>query len=424
MGFKEIEVGFPSASQPDFDFVRQLIEEDLHPRRRDDPGAHPVPPGADRAHVREHRRRVEGDRPLLQLDQPAAARGRVRPRQAGDHRRRRQRRQAVPQARARRWATPSIRYEYSPESFTLTEPDFAIEICEAVMDVVEPTPDNPIILNLPATVECYSPNVYGDVIEWFGRTIKHRDAVVISPAPAQRPWMRGRRRRVRRDGRRRPRRGHAVRQRRAHRQRRRRQPGDEPVHERRRPRTRHQRHRRACAARPSTATGCRCIRAIRTSATSCTPRSPAATRTRSRRASTHSTPAATHRATTTSGACRTCRSTRTHVGRIVRGGDPGQQPVGQGRRGLRDEDRARLRPAPPVPDRVLQDDPAHHRGLGHRDHARRDVGRVPRRVHAGRAVVQAAQPRAAHASRATTAGARRSRPSSRSTAAPTRSRRG
>ncbi len=76
-----------------------------------------------------------------------------------------------------------IRYEYSPESFTLTEPDFAIEICEAVMDVVEPTPDNPIILNLPATVECYSPNVYGDVIEWFGRTIKQRASVVISLHP-------------------------------------------------------------------------------------------------------------------------------------------------------------------------------------------------------------------------------------------------
>ena len=80
-------------------------------------------------------------------------------------------------------ATPTIRYEYSPESFTLTEPEFAIEICEAVMDVIEPTPDNPIILNLPATVECYTPNVYGDVIEWFRRTIKQRDSVVISLHP-------------------------------------------------------------------------------------------------------------------------------------------------------------------------------------------------------------------------------------------------
>jgi 2-isopropylmalate synthase len=77
----------------------------------------------------------------------------------------------------------TIRYEYSPESFTLTEPEFAIEVCEAVMDVVEPTPDNPIVLNLPATVECYSPNVYGDVIEWFGRTIKQRDSVIISLHP-------------------------------------------------------------------------------------------------------------------------------------------------------------------------------------------------------------------------------------------------
>ena len=76
-----------------------------------------------------------------------------------------------------------IRYEYSPESFTLTEPEFAIEICEAVMDVVEPTPDKPLILNLPATVECYTPNVYGDVIEWFGRTIRNRDSVVISLHP-------------------------------------------------------------------------------------------------------------------------------------------------------------------------------------------------------------------------------------------------
>ncbi|MFT5978555.1 MAG: 2-isopropylmalate synthase, partial [Ilumatobacter sp.] len=76
-----------------------------------------------------------------------------------------------------------IRYEYSPESFTLTEPDYAIEVCEAVMDVIAPTPDDPIILNLPATVECYSPNVYGDVIEWFGRTIRDRTSVLISLHP-------------------------------------------------------------------------------------------------------------------------------------------------------------------------------------------------------------------------------------------------
>ena len=76
-----------------------------------------------------------------------------------------------------------IRYEYSPESFTGTEPEFAVEICEAVMDVIGPTPERPMILNLPATVEMYSPNVYADVIEWFGRTIKDRDAIVLSLHP-------------------------------------------------------------------------------------------------------------------------------------------------------------------------------------------------------------------------------------------------
>ncbi|MCU1364362.1 MAG: leuA, partial [Ilumatobacteraceae bacterium] len=76
-----------------------------------------------------------------------------------------------------------VRYEYSPESFTLTEPDYALEICHAVMDVIEPTPERPIIFNLPATVECYTANTYGDVIEWFGRKVRNRDSVVISLHP-------------------------------------------------------------------------------------------------------------------------------------------------------------------------------------------------------------------------------------------------
>jgi 2-isopropylmalate synthase len=76
-----------------------------------------------------------------------------------------------------------VRYEYSPESFTGTEPEFAVEICEAVMGVIEPTPDRPIILNLPNTVEMYGPQVYADVIEWFGRTIARRDSVILSLHP-------------------------------------------------------------------------------------------------------------------------------------------------------------------------------------------------------------------------------------------------
>ncbi|MDA8282267.1 MAG: 2-isopropylmalate synthase, partial [Actinomycetota bacterium] len=76
-----------------------------------------------------------------------------------------------------------VRYEYSPESFTGTEPEYAVEICEAVMDVMEPTPERPIMINLPNTVEMYGPQVYADVIEWFGRTIRGRDSIVLSLHP-------------------------------------------------------------------------------------------------------------------------------------------------------------------------------------------------------------------------------------------------
>ena len=293
MGFKEIEVGFPSASQPDFDFVRQLIEEDLIP---DDVTIQVLVQCRQELIERTYEciaGCAAGDRALLQLDQPAAARGRVRPRQ-GRHRRRSP--STPPSCAAswrRRWSARTMRYEYSPESFTLTEPEFAIEICEAVMDVIEPTPDRPD-----------HPQPAGDGRVLHAQRLRRRDRVVLphDQATATRSSSActrtttaaaGRRRRVRRDGRRRPGRGHAVRQRRAHRQRRHRQPGDEPVQQRRRPRARHHRHRRACAASPSTATACPCTRAIRTSATSCTPRSAAATRTRSRRASTRSMRAAT-----------------------------------------------------------------------------------------------------------------------------------
>jgi 2-isopropylmalate synthase len=76
-----------------------------------------------------------------------------------------------------------VRYEYSPESFTGTELPFAKAVCEAVMDVIEPSPSNPIILNLPATVEMSTPNLYGDMIEWFHRHIENRDSVVLSLHP-------------------------------------------------------------------------------------------------------------------------------------------------------------------------------------------------------------------------------------------------
>ena len=182
MGFKEIEVGFPSASQPDYDFVRLLIEKDLIPidvtiqvlvQCRPDliNRTYECLQGAPRAIVHFYnstnplqRRVVFGLEKQGVIDI------------------------AVKAAKLCKELEPSlkgteVRYEYSPESFTLTEPEFAIEICEAVMDVIAPTPVNPLILNLPATVECYTPNVYGDVIEWFIRKIKQRDTVCISLHP-------------------------------------------------------------------------------------------------------------------------------------------------------------------------------------------------------------------------------------------------
>ncbi len=182
MGFKEIEVGFPSASQPDYDFVRQIIEEDLIPddvtiqvlvqcRPELIERTYECLKGAKNAIVHFYnsvnplqRRVVFGlDKDGIKNIAVEAAKlcREFEPMLAGTH----------------------LRYEYSPESFSLTEPDYAVEVCEAVMDIIQPTVDNPLILNLPATVECYTPNVYGDVIEWFIRTIKNRDTIIISLHP-------------------------------------------------------------------------------------------------------------------------------------------------------------------------------------------------------------------------------------------------
>src|SRR5665213_2485424 len=182
MGFKEIEVGFPSASQTDYDFLRDLIDTGAVP---DDVWLQVLTQsrpeliertfeslrGAKRAIVHLYnststlQRRV-----VFGLDRQGIIDIAVN---------------AARQCRKFETTLPDtdIRYEYSPESFTGTEPDFAIEICEAVMDVIEPTPERPLIINLPNTVEMYGPHVYADVIEWFGRTIKHRDSIVLSLHP-------------------------------------------------------------------------------------------------------------------------------------------------------------------------------------------------------------------------------------------------
>ncbi len=182
MGFKEIEVGFPSASQPDYDFVRQLIDQDLIPddvwiqvlvqSRRDlIERTYECLHGVPRAIVHFYNSTNPLQRQVVfGLDKPGIIEIAVNAAQLV-----KDLEPTIPGTR--------IRYEYSPESFTLTEPEFAVEICEAVMDVIRPTPEDPMILNLPATVESYAPNVYADVIEWFGRTIRDRDSIIISLHP-------------------------------------------------------------------------------------------------------------------------------------------------------------------------------------------------------------------------------------------------
>jgi 2-isopropylmalate synthase len=182
MGFKEIEVGFPSASQPDYDFLRMLIEEDLIPddvivqvlvqsRAELIERTYECLRGAKQAVVHFYNSTNPLQREVVfGLDKEGIVDIAVNAAKLC------KKLEDVVQG-------TRIRYEYSPESFTLTEPEFAIEICEAVMDVIQPTPEDKLILNLPATVECYSPNVYGDVIEWFGRTIRNRDSIVLSLHP-------------------------------------------------------------------------------------------------------------------------------------------------------------------------------------------------------------------------------------------------
>jgi 2-isopropylmalate synthase len=183
MGFKEIEVGFPSASQPDFDFCRQLIEDDLVPddvtiqvltqcRPELIERTYECLAGARRAIVHFYNSTSILQRDVVfGLDKDGITQI------------------AVDAARLCRKLEHDVlrgthvRYEYSPESFTGTEVDYAVEICAAVTDVIEPTRDEPIILNLPATVEMYTPNIYGDVIEYFHRNVPRRELVTLSLHP-------------------------------------------------------------------------------------------------------------------------------------------------------------------------------------------------------------------------------------------------
>jgi len=178
VGFKEIEVGFPSASRVEFDFSRLLIERDL------------IPDGVviqALTQAREHLIKktfdsfIGAEKAVVHLYNSTS----TLQRQVVFHMDRREIIELAVQGarliREQAAATDTdIRYEYSPESFTGTEMDFALEICDAVMDVWEPTAERPVIINLPATVEMATPNIYADQIEWFIRNMKNRDCALIS----------------------------------------------------------------------------------------------------------------------------------------------------------------------------------------------------------------------------------------------------
>ncbi|GAB1643605.1 2-isopropylmalate synthase [Krasilnikovia sp. MM14-A1259] len=183
MGYKEIEVGFPAASQTDYDFVRQLIEQDLIPddvtiqvlvqcREHLIDRTFDALRGAKRAIVHFYnstsilQRRVVFGLDKDGITDIATSGARLCQKYAEIY-------------------TPDtqIFYEYSPESYTGTELDYALEVCSKVIDVIDPTPARPLIINLPATVEMATPNVYADSIEWMHRHLPRRDSLVLSLHP-------------------------------------------------------------------------------------------------------------------------------------------------------------------------------------------------------------------------------------------------
>ena len=182
MGFKEIEVGFPSASQTDFDFVREIIEKDMIP---DDVTIQVL------VQAREHliRRTFEacaGAKNVIVhfYNSTSKLQRRVVFRKDRDQ----IKALATDAAEliktiAADYPDTNWRWEYSPESFTGTELEFAKEVCDAVVAKMGATADNPMIINLPATVEMITPNVYADSIEWMHRNLEHRDSIILSLHP-------------------------------------------------------------------------------------------------------------------------------------------------------------------------------------------------------------------------------------------------
>ena len=182
MGYKEIEVGFPSASQTDFDFVRQLIDDGAIP---DDVTIQVLTQAREHLIARTYEAIAGAKQAIVHLYNSTSVLQRevvFRTDRQGviDI--------ALEGARLcrefeKRIPETQVFYEYSPESYTGTELEFALEICNQVIEVFEPTPERKVIINLPSTVEMATPNVYADSIEWMSRRLAHRENIILSLHP-------------------------------------------------------------------------------------------------------------------------------------------------------------------------------------------------------------------------------------------------
>jgi 2-isopropylmalate synthase len=182
MGYKEIEVGFPAASQTDFDFVREIIEKDLIP---DDVTIQVLTQARTELIERTYEACEGAPRAIVHLyNSTSILQRRVvfRSDRAGISKIATDGAEDVLRF-SEKYPRTDWRFEYSPESYTGTELQYAVDVCNAVSAIWQPRPESPMIVNLPATVEMATPNVYADSIEWMHRHLARRDAIVLSLHP-------------------------------------------------------------------------------------------------------------------------------------------------------------------------------------------------------------------------------------------------
>ncbi|OLT41220.1 2-isopropylmalate synthase [Saccharomonospora sp. CUA-673] len=182
MGYKEIEVGFPAASQTDFDFVREIITDGAIP---DDVRIQVLTQCRPELIERTFQSLEGAPQAIVHIYNSTSI---VQRRVVFREEREGIKKIALQGAElaaeyAAKYSDTDFRFQYSPESFTGTELSYAAEVCNAVADIWQPTPERPVIMNLPATVEMATPNVYADSIEWMGRNLDKRDSIILSLHP-------------------------------------------------------------------------------------------------------------------------------------------------------------------------------------------------------------------------------------------------